>query len=52
MDKYQVLFNPLANNGRGAEEAKKLNEILKESQIEYTSVLDISNMEVFVCEFG
>ena len=48
MDKYQVLFNPLANNGRGAEEAKKLNEILKESQIEYTSVLDISNMEVFL----
>ncbi|MGN0346097.1 MAG: diacylglycerol/lipid kinase family protein [Lachnospiraceae bacterium] len=48
MEKYQILFNPLSNNGRGAEEAKKLNEILKESQIEYTSVLDISNMEVFL----
>lgn len=39
---YHVLFNPFAGNGRGEQEARKLNEILPEAELRYYDMTKIS----------
>ena len=39
---YHVLFNPFAGNGRGEQEARKLNEILPEVELRYYDMTKIS----------
>ena len=35
---YKILYNGKSNNGRGLDEAKKLEEILADQKIEYVDV--------------
>lgn len=39
---YHVLFNPLAGNGRGEQEARKLNDIMPEAALRYYDMTKIS----------
>lgn len=43
MAKYCVYFNPLANNKKGEQDAKKIEECIKDGEFEYKSVLDIES---------
>lgn len=43
MAKYYVLFNPLANNKMGEADAKKIQEVIKDAEFEYKSVLEIES---------
>lgn len=47
MADYTVLFNPLAGNGRGETEAKKLNLILKNDNIEFYDMTEIKSYKDF-----
>ncbi len=40
---YTVLFNPLAGNGNGLNEAEKLREILKDDKLEFVDMCKISD---------
>ena len=44
---YVVLFNSKSNNGHGEETAKKLNEVLKTSDIEYVDIITIKDYKEF-----
>lgn len=43
MAKYSVIYNPLAGNGRGKEEAERLGDILKGDEVSYTDMTKISD---------
>ena len=47
MEKYCVLFNPLSNNGNGAEEARRLDAILGADQIVYRDITAIADYRSF-----
>ncbi|MCM1053988.1 MAG: hypothetical protein NC394_00575 [Bacteroides sp.] len=47
MASYIVLFNPLAGNGKGEEEAKRLNELLKEDDLQFYDMTKISDYGEF-----
>ena len=47
MEKYCVLFNPLSNNGNGAEEARRLDAILGADQIVYRDITPIADYRSF-----
>ncbi len=48
MAKYSVIYNPLAGNGRGKEEAERLGDILKGDEVSYTDMTKISDYAEFV----
>ena len=48
MAKYSVIYNPLAGNGRGREEAERLGDILKGDEVSYTDMTKISDYAEFV----
>ena len=48
MAKYSVIYNPLAGNGRGKEEAERLGDILKGDEVAYTDMTKISDYAEFV----
>lgn len=47
MADYTVLFNPFAGNGRGEEESRKLNEILKNDTLHFYDITKISDFGAF-----
>lgn len=44
---YTVLFNPLAGNGRGAEESRRLDEILDGNTVTYEDMTEIKSYAEF-----
>lgn len=44
---YTVLYNPLAGNGKGASETKKLDEILSGNTVTYKNMTEIKNYGEF-----
>ena len=44
---YQILFNPYAKSGHGANEARALDTILAGDQLTYTSMPDIRDYAAF-----
>lgn len=50
MKQYCVLFNPLSNNGNGAEDARRLDAILGADQITYKDITAISDYRSFFAE--
>ncbi len=48
--RYCVLYNPLANNKKGKEEAEKLKEILSGDEIEFFDVTEIPSYKSFISE--
>lgn len=48
MEKYRILYNPLANNKRGDSGAHQLDEILKDKMLTYVDVTRISDMEAYL----
>lgn len=48
MSKYYVLFNPLANNGKGEETAKKLSEVMAGEELEYINVTEYDSYSKIV----
>lgn len=45
--KYYVLYNPLADNQHGEEEAKKLDEVLSGNELVYQNVTEIDDYKAF-----
>lgn len=45
--KYYVLYNPLADNQHGEEEAKKLEEVLSGNELVYQNVTEIDDYKAF-----
>lgn len=43
MAKYNVLYNPLAGNGKGENAAKKLNELLNGDELTFTDMTKVSD---------
>lgn len=48
MDSCCVLYNPKAGNGRGKEEAHRLDTIWKEKTLEYVDVTTVTDMRAFL----
>ena len=42
-----VLFNPKANNGQGEAEAQKVSDLLKDKELDFTDITQISSYEEF-----
>lgn len=49
---YHVLFNPFAGNGRGEQEARKLNELLPEAALRYYDMTKIHGYAEFFAAIG
>lgn len=47
MSTYTVLFNPLAGNGKGEDEAKKLDELLKGHTVAYRNMTEVKDYREF-----
>lgn len=47
---YCVLYNPLSSTGTGEHKAHKLQELLKDSKVEFRSLLDIPDKKAFLQE--
>lgn len=47
MDSYYVLYNPMAANGRGKENAQKLVELLPDSDLHFTDITQIQDLTGF-----
>ncbi len=50
MKKYIVIFNPLANNKKGEEGAKALNEILNDDELDFYDITQIEDYNNFFNE--
>lgn len=50
MAKYYAIFNPLSCNGRGADEAKRLNDIYGEDNVVYRDITKIGDYRGFFAE--
>lgn len=50
MAKYCVLFNPLANNKKGEEGARTIENIIPDGEFEYKNVIAIDDMKKFLEE--
>jgi len=48
MPRYYVLFNPLSNNKKGLEGAKKIETVIKDGTFEYESVLSIESVKDYI----
>lgn len=48
MDTNYILFNPLACNGKGEESARRIENQLKDTQIEYKDITQIDDLNSFV----
>lgn len=47
-----VLFNPKANNDQGEAEAKKLTDLLKDKELDFKNIIEISSYEEFFKSLG
>lgn len=52
MKRFQVLYNPLANNGQGKKESEKLSEIMKDSELVFEDVTAITDFAGFFGKIG
>lgn len=50
MAKYYVLFNPLSDNKKGWEDARKIEEIMEAGEFRYQSVLEVESFEKILSE--
>ena len=47
MDRYVILYNPRAGNGRCEKQARKLDDILPGAKLRYCSILEIEDYHTF-----
>lgn len=50
MAKYLVLFNPLANNKRGEEDAHRVESVITDGEFDYKSVLEVGSFQKLIDE--
>ncbi len=48
MSEYLILFNPLADNGHGAEEAEKLNSVLEGNKLEFRDITKVEDWKALL----
>ena len=50
MEKYLILYNPLAQKGRGLDNAKKIRAFFKDAEVAYENILEITDLAAFMAE--
>ncbi len=51
MPKYTVIFNPLSNNSKGEDSARRLSAIMDGNDLEYVNITQISDYKTFFSDY-